>query len=257
MSKEKTQSQEIAAPQSREEIINKLIMAGDLSGLTKLEQLWYYNQRCERLGLDPLTKPFDLMEVEDKKGSVKKVLYANKTCAEQLRAIHKINLRIVSAEEVSGLISVTVEAALPNGRTDTDIGSVWVKALVGKELANAHMKAVTKAKRRVTFSILGEGDLALDPDDFEPGRVAHSESLTVSNKGSGLDQWNVPRALALEVINACKHVGEAGITEAEWRAKLPEGITSRKELTPVQAAVFLEDLRALYIGKKKGEATNA
>jgi hypothetical protein len=257
MSKEKSQSTEIGAPQMREEVIAKVILSGDLSGLTKLEQIWYYNQRCERLGLDPLTKPFDLMEVEDKKGSVKKVLYANKTCAEQLRVIHKINLRIVSAEEVSGLMNVTVEATLPNGRTDTDIGSVWVKALVGKDLANAHMKAVTKAKRRVTFSILGEGDLSLDPDDFEPGRAVQSESLTVSNKGSGLDQWNVPRALALEVINACKHVEDAGITEAEWRAKLPEGITSRKELNPVQASIFLEDLRGLYIAKKKGEAINA
>jgi hypothetical protein len=50
---------------------------------------------------------------------------------------------------------VTVEATKPDGRKDGATGVVALAKLGGTDLANAMMKAETKAKRRVTLSICG------------------------------------------------------------------------------------------------------
>src|SRR5690606_14833750 len=56
-----------------------------------------------------------------------------------------------------GLCIVSVTARTPDGRTDSELGVVPIEGLKGNNLANAIMKAITKAKRRVTLSIVGLG----------------------------------------------------------------------------------------------------
>jgi hypothetical protein len=54
---------------------------------------------------------------------------------------------------------------LANGRTDESTGAVPIKGVHGEALANAFLKAETKAKRRVTLSICGLG--LLDETELE------------------------------------------------------------------------------------------
>jgi hypothetical protein len=97
-----------------------------------------------------LTKPFDYIAFQGKE-----VLYANKGAAEQLRMVHKIGLKVVAREKIEDVYVVTAEAVNTDGRTDSSTGAVSITGLRGEALANAMMKAETKAKRRVTLSICG------------------------------------------------------------------------------------------------------
>ena len=54
------------------EVITSLVTRGDLSMLTAQQRAEYYLQLCERVGLDPATKPFDFIKLNGKE-----VAYAN------------------------------------------------------------------------------------------------------------------------------------------------------------------------------------
>lgn len=133
-------------------IMETVLLQGDLSKLKPEQRLSYYNEICARLGLNPLTKPFEYVNLQGKL-----VLYAKKDCTDQLRALHNVSIRPVDTKQVGDVITVTVTAEMPNGRTDSDMGAVTMGSLKGDALANAMMKAITKAKRRVTLSICGLG----------------------------------------------------------------------------------------------------
>lgn len=132
------------------ENLNKVLLQGDLSSLSATEKTQYYKTICETVGLNPLTKPFEFMKFQGKE-----VLYAGKNCAEQLRMIHSVSVQIKSREMVGDLLVVTANASTPDRRVDESIGALNIKGLIGVDLANAMMKAETKAKRRVTLSICG------------------------------------------------------------------------------------------------------
>lgn len=130
--------------------IERVLIGGDLSQLNPEQSLQYYKAVCESVGLNPLTKPFEYLTLNNKR-----VLYATRSCTEQLRQIHKISLKVASREKVGDVYVVTANAKTPEGREDESTGAVSVVNLKGDALANAYMKAETKAKRRVTLSICG------------------------------------------------------------------------------------------------------
>lgn len=154
----------------------QVLARGDLVKMNDEQRLQYYNAVCQSLDLNPLTRPFEFLVLDKKL-----VLYARKDCTEQLRAKRDITLTIIKREERGELYFVTAKATLPNGRSDEAEGVVslckedgeWVPKdngdgnyfrkngkmipLTGDALANAYMKAETKAKRRVTLSICGLG----------------------------------------------------------------------------------------------------
>jgi len=129
------------------------LIQGDLSKLTSDEKISYYNQVCESLGLNNLTKPFEYMRLNGRE-----VLYATKNACEQLRQVHKIGVTITSRSKVDDIYLVTAKAKIGE-REDESIGAVSIAGLKGEQLANAIMKAETKAKRRVTLSICSLGML--------------------------------------------------------------------------------------------------
>ena len=131
-------------------IIEQVMIKGDLSVLSPDQRLEYYKAVCESVGLNPLTKPFDYITLNGKL-----VLYANKGCGEQLRQRHSIGLKVVAKEKIDDVYVVTAEAYGKDGRCDSATGAVAIAGLKGEQLANAFMKAETKAKRRVTLSICG------------------------------------------------------------------------------------------------------
>ncbi len=150
--------------------IEAALIQGDLSKLSPEERLSYYKNVCESVGLNPLTKPFEYMRLGGRE-----VLYANKGCAEQLRSIHKISLKIVGKEKIEDVYIVTAEAADKDGRIDSATGAVSVAGLKGEALANAMMKAETKSKRRVTLSLCGLNMLDESEVETIPGAVTGSK----------------------------------------------------------------------------------
>lgn len=136
------------------ELVHSLVINGDLSKMSQEMKVDYYNRFCQSLGLNPLTQPFQLLVFQGKQR-----LYATKDCTEQLRKIHGVSITDVTAAELRGVYVVTAKALDKSGKTDAATGVVPVENLKGEALANALMKAETKAKRRVTLSICGLGIL--------------------------------------------------------------------------------------------------
>lgn len=151
--------QQEAAPLSGA-VLEKVLIHGDLSKLTSEERVRYYAKTCESLGLNPLTKPFDYITL-----SGRLTLYAKRDATDQLRALRKVSIAIVSREKIGDVYTVTARATTPDGRCDESLGAVTIGVLKGDALANALMKAETKAKRRVTLSIVGLG--WLDESEIE------------------------------------------------------------------------------------------
>ena len=154
--------------------IERLVALGDLEGLQPLERAAYYRKVCESLGLNPLTQPFAYIKLNGKL-----TLYAKKDTSDQLRKLHGVSIVIAKREHVSDLCIVTARATTPDGRTDESIGAVNLAGLKGENLANALMKAETKAKRRVTLSICGLGWL----DETEVADVRAAKPVTVTTDG--------------------------------------------------------------------------
>ncbi len=155
-------------------ILEKVITKSDLSDLTSEQKISYYNAICVSLGLNPLTKPFEFLALEDKKsGKIKVVLYARKDATEQLRKINGVSIWKVEQKLDSDCWIVTAYAKTTDGREDIDEGVVYIKGLLGESRSNAIMKAITKAKRRVTLSICGLGFL----DESEIDSILNAQLL--------------------------------------------------------------------------------
>ena len=135
-------------------MVEKVVIQGDLSTLTAQERLSYYKQVCESIGLNPLTKPFEYIKLNNKL-----TLYAKRDATDQLRSLKGISIKITARDKVNDLYIVIAQATDRNGRMDESIGAVNLAGLKGDHAANAIMKCETKAKRRVTLSIAGLGFL--------------------------------------------------------------------------------------------------
>lgn len=153
MSKELKIQEEISP-----EIINSLILTGDMSKLTAGQQTQYYNAVCKSVGVNPLTQPFAIIVLQGKK-----ILYATKGCTQQLAANRGINTEIREEKTIESVYKVSCRATLKDGMFTDDIGVVSIVGLKGSELGNAMMKAVTKSKRRAVLALCGLGM----PDESE------------------------------------------------------------------------------------------
>ncbi|EJJ3323528.1 hypothetical protein NI117_001312 [Campylobacter coli] len=153
------------------------LVKGDLSKLSDVERASYVKNLCESLGLNMLTKPFEYIVLNGKL-----TLYANKSATDQIRQIRKVSITKTEVAQVGDIYMVTAYAATPDGRTDCDTGALNIKNLGGDNLANAIMKAITKAKRRVTLSICGLGML----DESELETIWGSDEKAIENKAKEL-----------------------------------------------------------------------
>jgi len=146
--------------------VERLLVEGDLSGLTTEQRVAYYREVCEGLGLNPLTKPFAYIKLNGKL-----ILYALKDCTEQLRKRHGVSVTAMEGRLIGDVYVVTAAFRDREGRDDQATGAVPVKGLTGEALANAYMKAETKCKRRGTLSICGLGMLDETEVESIPGAV--------------------------------------------------------------------------------------
>jgi hypothetical protein len=110
------------------------------------------------------------------------VLYATRNATDQIRHRYGISVTITSREVVEDTYVVTARATLANGRHDESIGAVPIAQLRGENRSNALMKAETKAKRRVTLSLVGLSTLDESEVESIPGAqpAPLTHSLTAS-----------------------------------------------------------------------------
>ncbi len=165
-------------------LVESVVIKGDLAKLTPTERANYYSTVCKSLGLNPLTKPFEFITLNGKL-----VLYALRACTDQLRGIHGVSVIEMTDADREGVHIVSVKVVNRDGRTDMARGAVSIGGLKGEALANALMKAETKAKRRATLSICGLG--FLDETEIEDIPVTRRENPSVTRPE---DVTDVPEA---------------------------------------------------------------
>lgn len=194
-------------------VVESLVLRGDLSGLNPQQRARHYVRVCESLGLNPDAQPFAYLRLNGKE-----ILYATRGATDQLAAIHRITREIIDGPKVMDLAGTKVvmcaaKATHPNGRTETSIAT-----LPFADPTNVLMKAETKAKRRVTMSILG---LAL-LDEMELETIP----AAVQEPGGGVD---------LAAIGIERDIGTRPTlpAPARWADELAECVT-------------LTDVRGLY-----------
>ncbi len=205
--------------------IESALIGGDLSKLNLNDRLNYYNQVCESLGLNPLTQPFSYITLNGKL-----TLYAKRDCAEQLRNSRGVSITQLDKVFNGDLYIVTAYAKDKTGKTDVSTGAVSVKGLGGENLANAIMKAETKAKRRVTLSICGLGLLDETEVASIPGAQPEQTWATPDDKQAIIDRKlkelkaepKDEEAPELEEITRWKTVIGACITADDFNALLPK-----------------------------------
>lgn len=226
-------------------VMEDVIAKGDLSDLKPEQRARLYMEVCRSLGLNPLTKPFDYITL-----SGRLTLYATRAATDQLRKINGVTIHQIEERTDGDLRIVRAHARDPSGREDMDIGAVNVKGLAGDALANACMKALTKAKRRVTLSICGLGWL----DESETETVPGARPIRVSVETGEIvdadpgDDGRQQRAMArLHALGA-----ERGITHEH----LHDLAVARFDV-PGMTACTLEQLTELGTALKACDADQA
>lgn len=154
-------------------VISSLVINGDLKGLTNEQRVAYYNYRCQQAGLDPAAKPFDLLTLNGKQ-----ILYANASATQQLCGTRGLSVQITAREKAEDVYIVCARVTDQTNRTTENTGAVSIGGLKGDALANAMMKATTKAIRRTVLAHCGLG--MLDETETETISGAVREPIDIA-----------------------------------------------------------------------------
>ena len=149
--------------QALPEMLEQVVMSGDLAQLSPADRLNYYGKVCESLGLNPLTKPFQYIRLNNKL-----TLYASKDATEQLGRIHNVSFHLSDGQVIDDIYIIKAEAQ-QEFRVASATGAVSIAGLAGEAKANAFMKAETKACRRATLRLIGLGWLDESETESIPG----------------------------------------------------------------------------------------
>ena len=198
--------------------LERVLIQGDLSGLSEEERMSFYGNVCRSLGLNPLTQPFAFLKL-----SGKLVLYAKKDCTDQLRKLHGVSITSVDTESRDGLFIATAKAVDRHGREDCDMGFAALGSLKGENLGNAMLKAVTKAKRRTTLSICGLGML----DETEVEDITVKDKMVIEPSGLKLPETSevdaeVQQKLCESAVKALNEAFSASPSQKKSKAVLKE-----------------------------------
>lgn len=207
--------------------VEQVLISGDLSKLSPVQRVNYYKSVCESMGLNPLTKPFDYITLNGRL-----TLYAKKDATDQLRSIKGVSIDDVDLQEVGDHFIVKVKGHDATGRADVEIGVVNKKDMQGN-LANAQMKAVTKAKRRLTLSLCGLGWLdeteVESIPDARPVLVEPTTGIIVEPElkpGAEMGTKDEPEDEPMTIERACKFVNSKGVAYAKMTPEVLEKIIS-------------------------------
>lgn len=221
--------QQETAMQLSSDVMSSVVLNGDVSKLKPEQKVSYYIELCKRVGIDPATQPFKLLKLNGKE-----VFYADKSATQQLSKLHNISHEIVKRERVEDVYVVTVRATMNGRHTDED-GAVTIGNAKGDVLANALMKATTKAKRRAVLALTGLG--MLDESEIEtiPNAVTvelHSTDTSikdaVNTKSVVVDDDNTLKQKAIKAIRDAKDMTTLDKIEAQAYTYHQEGKLTTK-----------------------------
>jgi hypothetical protein len=162
-------------------IQESIVLRGDLSGLNEAQKKEYYLFRCKQVGLDPAAKPFDLLKLNGKE-----ILYANAGATQQLCSIHKLSTQITHRERIDDIYVVSVRVTASDGRVSENQGAVSVGNARGDALANAILKATTKAIRRAVLAHCGLG--MMDETEVETIPDARTAPIVITEDVKPIEQ---------------------------------------------------------------------
>ena len=138
----------------------------DWSKVTEDDKLRYAISICKALDIPTPLNPFKFINMKGKT-----VLYATKEAAELIAERNKISVNVVNKylDKEQNIYVVEVRALMPHGRTFDNFAALSVAGLSGEARANAMMKTMSKAIRRVVFaavglSVMDEAELASSND---------------------------------------------------------------------------------------------
>src|SRR5271170_2511316 len=103
--------------ETKNELMEKVMIAGDLAKLDPKDRMAYYMAVCESVGLNPYTKPFELITLNGKM-----IMYATRTATDQLRQIQKVSVTISARQKDGDVYTVVAKAETPDKRTDESTG---------------------------------------------------------------------------------------------------------------------------------------
>lgn len=238
------------SPTKAGEIIEAVIARGDIAELDPQERAKYYVRVCESIGVNPLTRPLAYLTLQGKT-----ILYALKECTDQLRSIHSVSVTDISQTERDGVFIVTAKVVDKDGRIDVSTGAVHIQGLKGVELANALMKAETKAKRRATLSVCGLGFLdETEIEDMMGATLPKKDAKDIYTKLQGevdklanlkdFEAWNTGARERISVL------------PADWQQILRLRMDEKwMELKPKAQVVEKDDAIPPMLDRRKPQAT--
>jgi hypothetical protein len=254
-----TDQMALSSADAEAKLLERVLIHGDLSRLSTEDKVRYYALRCHALKLDPSSRPMDYIEFTEKDRAtgqfVKKLtLYMRKDGTEQLARINEVSIDDTKDDwPAEGKVyRVTAWGHLPSGRKGHNVGIVSVDGLAGSALANAMMRAETKAQRRLTLSLVGVGMLDESEIDDVPGAtLPHATVDPATGEVTGgqvqMDEREVVLAHIKELGDALnlgpeeriaeikKHIGEAG---HGWQSR-----ASMEKLKDLEAALVKQSER--------------
>lgn len=222
--------------------IERVIVSGDLSKLSPDERWDYYRGVCRSVGLNPFTQPFLYITL-----SGRLTLYATKGATDQLRRRYHVSISKPDVTLEDGLCMVSVMATDPTGRTDAELGIVPIEGLKGDAKANAILKAITKAKRRVTLSMCGLG--MLDESEVETIRGAEYSTLEQMHGEAQPTEAEEERARAMVQPSPERAAAELTYSKLATEAVLLEHPRAERiaavDVTTLSASVLDKSIAAL------------
>lgn len=233
-------------------LLELIVLGKDLSNLDGPARVQYYAAVCESVKLNPLTRPFEYITLDGKV-----VLYAKRECTDQLRAIHDISISIVERSMIDNIYVVTARATKPDGRKDESTGAVslvnpekykdrdnkWQKhpnaglPIPAAERAVRYMVAETKAKRRVTLSIVGLGLLDESEVADIPSIGVSAEEPVATIQGPTPKKPEEPKIAAPQVQCPPEGSASADVTVGPAAAAAPSKAAATPTPAPKKAPV--------------------
>lgn len=149
--------QQSTAVAKQKDALYDLVVDGDLGKLTPDQRVQYLKSVTESLGLNPMTRPFGLIRLDNKV-----TLYALKEASVQLAKRDHVTVKLGDYIYIKerNMLMVQATASSPDGRSTDDVAAIPLgEKVLGDAAANAYMKLATKAKRRVILAHCGLGIL--------------------------------------------------------------------------------------------------
>lgn len=231
-----------------DEMMEKLLLSGDYSGLSARLQAQFLWILAKKKGLDPMTQPFQF--IPNAKGKL--ILYATKNCALQIKQKHGIvlmkeysgALRLTPQQWDVGVYEVEMKAVNAEGAILAwDIGTAELENLTGRERKDAPMKAWTRAERRTLLKVEGLGIPDESELDFVPSRERQEAPPTAARVLPPQTSPSMPPTNSTEAVSKISSAPVEIVMDLprtiQPKSSLPVGRTLGKKLPPVMPPVIV------------------